>query len=458
MSDAEPAGLGADGADHALGDAQVRRGRKPVVNKAMQLMHEAGRAAVLKAQQKALSSFKTIRTRLQALAQQLAQVQLTLPNPAVIHDDPTMVAMFQHFRDSLLRLESVCRQSDVKLNKLSELVGAMGANFVAVGNNTVTVRKQYQDLINAVNGLRSSEVQLSKDVMSNGESIAELQRLVQLLEERVPLRDGIVSPHYSPFVSDEGDGVGDMETDEQLQDQQPSGLGVLRLSGKPATDLPDGFQWVKAPDGDWLVFDKQSRINITQGAFFGGQGATDGQQSRSARPPSGDGGFAMVSSRMPQPQKFSGEQPNEDLDEALFAFENYLKGTGVHRDRWSVVAMPLLTGSALRAYTNFAQPMGASGITPTWEQFKAVLQPFARPDKQITSRQSLYSIKQTKSVTEYHQRFLLLVSRAGSPAPTDKDLLMLYWNGLSDEAQKTSIIDPTTGKFWESSLLSPATP
>ena len=141
---------------------------------------------------------------------------------------------------------------------------------------------------------------------------------------------------------------------------------------------------------------------------------------------------------------------NKDLDEALFAFENYLKGTGVHRDRWSVVAMPLLTGSALRAYTNFAQPMGASGISPTWEQFKAVLQPFARPDKQITSRQSLYSIKQTKSVTEYHQRFLLLVSRAGSPAPTDKDLLMLYWNGLSDEAQKTSIIDPTTGKFWES--------
>ena len=112
--------------------------------------------------------------------------------------------------------------------------------------------------------------------------------------------------------------------------------------------------------------------------------------------------------------------------------------------------MPLLTGAALRAYTTFAQPMSASGVVPTWEQFKIVLQPFSSPDKQITARKSLYSVKQTKSVQEYHRRFQLLVARLGTPSPTDRDLLMLYWNGLSDEARKSSPVDPITGKFWES--------
>jgi len=115
------------------------------------------------------------------------------------------------------------------------------------------------------------------------------------------------------------------------------------------------------------------------------------------------------------------------------------------------VAMPLLTGTALRVYTAFAQPMQSSGVTPTWEQFRQVLQSaFVKHDKCMAARRDLYALKQTKSVAEFHQQFRLLVARAGNPAPTDTDLLMMFWNGLLPETQAGSRVDPLTGTFWTS--------
>lgn len=154
--------------------------------------------------------------------------------------------------------------------------------------------------------------------------------------------------------------------------------------------------------------------------------------------------------RMPQPQKFSGDQPSEDVDDALFAFENYLKGTNTPEHMWPMVAMPLLAGSAAKAFTAYAQQMQSSGQSITWTHFKEVLLPFSKPDKQLKARRQLFTIRQQGSVADFYQAFQLLLFRTGSPRPTDTDLILHYYNGLNPQAQASSRVDPTTGTFWSS--------
>ncbi len=153
--------------------------------------------------------------------------------------------------------------------------------------------------------------------------------------------------------------------------------------------------------------------------------------------------------RMPQPAKFSGERSDEVIEDVLFSFENYLDGIGAPRDRWPTVAMQLLEKKALAAYIAFAQPLQSAGVAPTWEQFKGLLsQTYSHPDRQLASRQLLLQVSQTGSVSEYLQHVRLLVSRAGLPAPTDRDLLLLYWQGLKPHIRDQCKVDPTTGAFW----------
>jgi hypothetical protein len=149
--------------------------------------------------------------------------------------------------------------------------------------------------------------------------------------------------------------------------------------------------------------------------------------------------------RMPQPAKFSGERSDEFIEDVLFSFENYLDGIGAPRDRWPTVAMQLLEKKALTAYIAFAQPLQLAGTPPTWEQFREVLSmTYAHPDRQLASRQLLLQVSQTGSVADYLQHVRLLVSRAGLPSPTDRDLLLLYWRGLKPIIRDQCKVDPTS--------------
>ena len=151
--------------------------------------------------------------------------------------------------------------------------------------------------------------------------------------------------------------------------------------------------------------------------------------------------------KVPQPQSYSGDS-HEDVDEILFSFENYLSGNNIIRSRWTVHAMQLLKGRALAAYIAFAQPLQKQGITPTWEQFVSVMHTaFVTHDRQLEARNALFNTVQSGSVTGYLQSFRVLISRAGSPAPCDKDLLLHYWKGLKQSVKDESKIDPTTGAF-----------
>ena len=152
--------------------------------------------------------------------------------------------------------------------------------------------------------------------------------------------------------------------------------------------------------------------------------------------------------KVPQPQAYSGD-PHDDVDEILFSFQNYLEGNKIPKPRWTVHAMQLLKGKALAAYIAFAQPLQKQGIIPTWDQFVTVLQTaFITHDRQLEARNALFNTVQLGSVTNYLQSFRVLISRAGSPAPCDKDLLLHYWKGLKQSIKDDSKIDPTTGSFW----------
>lgn len=109
--------------------------------------------------------------------------------------------------------------------------------------------------------------------------------------------------------------------------------------------------------------------------------------------------------------------------------------------------MPLLTGTALRTYTAYAQNARS---TPTWDDFKGVMSTFARRDKRMAARRDLYGIKQASTVADYHHRFSVLLATVGEPKPTDTDLLLMFWTGLSPAAREHSPADPLTGSFWVS--------
>ena len=162
-----------------------------------------------------------------------------------------------------------------------------------------------------------------------------------------------------------------------------------------------------------------------------------------ASPGGGHGSGGDKNPKMPQPQKFSGED-HQDLDDALFAFETYCNWNKLPQDKWAVYCANLLTGAAAKQYTTYAQTLTGP---PTWEQFKQTLQVFARPDKRLAAQQSLFSLTQTKSVREYVQQFNLLRARSGNHT-AETDLTLLFWKGLKDPGSVA--INPATNAFWTS--------
>ena len=155
--------------------------------------------------------------------------------------------------------------------------------------------------------------------------------------------------------------------------------------------------------------------------------------------------------KIPLPQTYSGD-PHDDVDEVIFAYESYLSGSNIPRERWPIHAMHLLKGKALAAYVAFAAPLQKQGTSPTWDDFKTeVLRTsFITHDRQLEARSALLNITQNGTVTSYLQQFRTLIARAGDPPPCDRDLTIYYWRGLRQWVRDESKVDPQTGRFWES--------
>jgi hypothetical protein len=146
---------------------------------------------------------------------------------------------------------------------------------------------------------------------------------------------------------------------------------------------------------------------------------------------------------VPQPQSFSGQDAYE-LNDALFAFENYLVGNSIPREKWACFAQPMLTGAALKQYNVYAKSLGTQ---PTWEQFKESLKVFAKPQEELKALMQLRAIKQTKSVREYVQTFNLLRAKSGNHS-SERDLIVAFQQGLKDAQSFT--INPATNAYWTS--------
>jgi uncharacterized membrane protein YgcG len=152
------------------------------------------------------------------------------------------------------------------------------------------------------------------------------------------------------------------------------------------------------------------------------------------------GGF-----RVPQPAKYSGEDPKVDVDDIMFTFATYLSDTDTPKPKWASVAMHLLTGAAQQQYVTYAQSI--TPAIPTWEQFLQVMHQFAKPNKRFSALQALMTVKQQSTVHVYVQQFRLLLSRIGDPAPSATEQVIHFWRGLSEAAKQTSRVDPQ-GVFW----------
>jgi hypothetical protein len=76
-------------------------------------------------------------------------------------------------------------------------------------------------------------------------------------------------------------------------------------------------------------------------------------------------------------------------------------------------------------------------------------QAFAQPDRQLAARKALLEIKQIGSVQDYVRHIRMLITRAGHPASSDHDLLLLFYKGLNHNIQHECKINPMTGKFWD---------
>ncbi|GAX78810.1 hypothetical protein CEUSTIGMA_g6247.t1 [Chlamydomonas eustigma] len=314
------------------------------------------------------------------------------------------------------RLDNTCTQMK-ELVRCSSANQAVQQEILMRLKNVETQSPAVQDSIKILTATMSSNLDLVLDL------IHHLPSAMQALTIP-PCTTTVADVDMSPAHSSNED-----------EDETPQ-----RPSHNKLTAPPPGFVYADEPVSGLLML-----FNLTKGEFVPLPSANAATTVASA--PAAQ--VSVIDLKMPQPQKFSGDD-SQDVEDSIFTFENYFKGKGTPVSQWPTVALSLLSGSALKAYTAVAQPMTAAGVTPTWAQFKTVLLAFAQHDKHISARRELLHVKQSSGVAEYYRKFQLLVARAGHPQPHDKDLLTMYWNGLSPQAQSSSSIDPLTGSFWSS--------
>jgi hypothetical protein len=154
--------------------------------------------------------------------------------------------------------------------------------------------------------------------------------------------------------------------------------------------------------------------------------------------------------KIPSPQKFSGND-SEVVEDYIFTFENYLRASGVPTSAWPSYVLNLLTGKALNAWLGVARPLQAAGTVLTWELLlQTLLTTFPHHDLALAARKKLHAVEQSGRVADYLQLVRTLVSRAGAPATSDTDLLLIFWRGLKQVIRDQAKVDPRTGSWWAS--------
>lgn len=162
---------------------------------------------------------------------------------------------------------------------------------------------------------------------------------------------------------------------------------------------------------------------------------------------SGGGGKAP---RMKSPKTFTGEADSYELDEALYCFESYCKGSDIPRSKWPMHCANFLGGAALTAYITYAkglQQKHGSDAVPTWDQFQECLQLFAKPEARLRAQRELFDLRQTGTAVDYARKFKLLVARSGSKTAPE-DLILMFHRGLKEPEAVDK--DPLTKKWWTS--------
>jgi len=115
---------------------------------------------------------------------------------------------------------------------------------------------------------------------------------------------------------------------------------------------------------------------------------------------------------LPKPPVYKGAE-TDIVEDRLFVFENYLRGSNIPEASWPNYIMSLLQDKALTAWTSVAVPASTAGIPVTWEMFKqTMLTNFAHPDRQHQAQEQLHKIRQrtSQSATDYVRTFNSLVN------------------------------------------------
>ena len=105
---------------------------------------------------------------------------------------------------------------------------------------------------------------------------------------------------------------------------------------------------------------------------------------------------------LPKPPVFSGSN-QDNVEDKLFVFDNYLIGSNIPKEKWTNYIMPLLADKALTAWTAVAMPLTNVGMPLSWDLFHStMLTSFAHPDRQYKARELLHKITQGASQSVTH--------------------------------------------------------
>ena len=245
----------------------------------------------------------------------------------------------------------------------------------------------------------------------------------------------------------------EVEDDNVSHSSGHGGGGADEAGATPTPAAPSPAAPAQPPATQQLPVAAASHLLITQDMFDEMMNRAQGNRpagnnpANPANPTVGDGqgggagGFRIPN--VPTPQKFSGDDGYE-LSVAMFHFENYLVGNRIPRDRWAFYAQYLLTGTAAKLYTVHAQGLGRS---PTWEDVRAALQVFDKPQEARKAALDLLDLRQTKSVADYIKNFDMLRAKSGNKS-AEEDLINLFQKGLKD--QEGTAAHPVTGDWWKS--------
>ena len=213
---------------------------------------------------------------------------------------------------------------------------------------------------------------------------------------------------------------------------------------------------------DPLVRSTQAMAAQLQQQATGGEPASSDEESEEeegqappqpaptqAAPPKQVGQDVSVAKFMPKPAPFSGA---EDVDEALFSIETYLEATGIDVVHWPKLVVPLLTGDARHAWMTVAAPFKLHGKQPTWEQFCLHMRrSFASPDKDFHARMQLRHVRQQSLTSvQYVRKVNALIASLVHEPPSPKEQLIALFDGLNPAVKNAAMVDPRTGKFWDS--------